>query len=238
MAPVSSPISTLADIERLAEACWKEINKFFEPDCCVLASRILIDSLARVGEFNAMALPIRVGLYNPAFQLEMRETGDLSSDHPAVAVPTGQVPRAVTLGVPKANNGDTPRPDVHYTDATLVWPGHLGVVVRRKFLVDLTVSQASHPQYGVPVDGIFVAPITEAWLTGKAQIGGTTERGVFAVYQTAPEMEREGWLTAPDWRPDHWMHDPLVDATVSAFRGVPYTYPKQVLEIRALIGKV
>lgn len=238
MAPVYNEVSTKADIERLAEACWHEIRQFFEPDCCVLASRIFLDSLARLGEYNATAVPIRVGLYNPAFQAEMRANGVLGPEHPEVAVPAGQQPKAITLGVAKPSNGDTPRPDATYTDATLYWPGHLGVLVRRKFIVDLSVSQASHPEHGITVNGVFVAPVTESWVTGRSQIGGVTERGVFAVYQTNPDMEQEGWQSAPDWRPNHWMHDPLVDATVSAFRHVPYRYSDEVMQVMQMANSI
>lgn len=180
----------------------------FDPDVCILATRIACLALSEVG-VKASPLPVRFDGFSPAYVQAVKD------DRIGVdAVPTSEHHEAllaegawhVIIGDPE--NEGKPRPNGR--------PGfnaHLTALVERRHVVDLTIHQASRPSK----DMIFTPHhfrVTPEFMAGESMTF-ETKGGAIALYR---RIEKNTYTVAPDWtmvRRD----DPLVKATVKRLRG-------------------
>jgi hypothetical protein len=65
-------------------------------------------------------------------------------------------------------------------------------------LVDLTCSQANHPEIDVPVEGFLVAPVDANWARGHAELVLQEESGIYSRYRAIPD-DRWYTINSPDW---------------------------------------
>lgn len=160
------------------------IRQQYGPDSCIASTRIGLDLLERL-HVEAEAARVDVMLFSPAFAQRVMAEGRLPSsaaERERWVAETGG--HSVGLGV------DTPGK-----------PGlHLGIVVEKRVLWDLSIDQASRPQHDLVIPGPLVMPIDAAFLAGKPR-ELSVSNGTRLVYRKL-KMTHDWKERSPNWRKD------------------------------------
>lgn len=187
--------------ERAMDALEKAMPKLledrgFNPDSCILATRVAILAL---GEFGIKATPIvcRVDILNAAYAKAMREgrlePGSLTDADAKVLQEEGCW--ALCIGDPRHEGVLRP-------DGRRGFNGHVVALVERKWVLDLTIHQASRPNKDINLEPHhFEAP--SGFIHGYEPLVGRDE-SVWLRYQ---RIANQRFLQAPDWvqvRRDLW----------------------------------
>jgi hypothetical protein len=137
-------------IQALADLAPTFIEPGFGPNSCIPTTRILVDALEALGT-KARALAVRVEILNAAYVAAVKELGRPFSDL-AEAKEWQRSKGVYSYGFGTAESPGR-------------WPGHLVVVIRQRALLDLTIAQADHPEYGIVLEPIF-AEVSGRFLNG------------------------------------------------------------------------
>lgn len=166
----------------------------FNPDSCVLATRVACLAFTEVG-IPASPLACRLDILNAPY---VRAIADgwkgqpwdggepLDEEHERHVIESGAW--SVILGDPR--NEGVPRPN-----GSRGFNAHLCTLVERKWLLDLTLHQASRPAKGIVLDTHYV-DVDSAFVRGAVPIVVGNEDGCLARYQV---VQRNDFLNAPDW---------------------------------------
>lgn len=129
-----------------------EILKEFRADSCIVSSIIGIDVLSY---FNVLAnpLPIQVTIWNPAFCKRINDGQPFPKDIDELNV---WVKEDGAWNVGLGLGGD-PEPGK--------WPGHLAILAEGKYLIDLSLDQASRPHHNINLQA-FGMTVTEEFVAG------------------------------------------------------------------------
>lgn len=217
-----------ADLDRLISIAHEELMRFFLPDCCVLATRIMVDVCKRLG-VPCLPLSIMAAIYTGEMEQHVTEHGcDFWHCREKLDV---QGP-CVLLGMPPDQRGPDPGPSEKFG-------AHVGVICRITegyVLVDLSVEQASHPELGILLDGPLCLPVNEPFIGGAAEIVAGAE-GITIRYIAFP---RDLWYTvdSPDWHGDTFLHREIVDTIISRYNGGSGRYSIQTLITTAAAGRI
>jgi hypothetical protein len=130
-----------------------EILKEFRADSCIVSTIIGIDVLSH---FNVLAnpLPVQVTIWNPAFCKRIQAGQPFPKDIQELDV---WVKEDGAWNVGLGLGGD-PEPGK--------WPGHLAVLAEGKYLIDLSLDQASRPHRNINLEPLGML-VTEEFVTGK-----------------------------------------------------------------------
>lgn len=186
---------TNESILRLLDAMSDEIPVFFEregyrADTCILQTRVALHVLASLG-VPAMAQAMKLVAMNAKYaELLVHTKGEpLPEEQRAAAKASGAW--AVTVGY-GAEPGQRPGYD-----------GHVVVIVKRRWLLDLTSGQAARPAKGIHVPRALFFEMGRERVAGRHPVIGPLRDAGQLVYTW---HRNAAYLRAPDWtmvRPDH-----------------------------------
>lgn len=178
-------------------------EKGFKCDSCILATRIAVQVMKRLG-LPVFALKVRASVYNPQFVARVQAEG-------------GRFPRdqAESLAWYEEDGSHVIAID---TDSTAPgYPGHLVAVVGGHFLLDSSLDQFSENSeflnYEIPGASAFHLPPEADWKLASYGLPG----GGAVVYERLPEKD---WTKTSDWtiRPAPEIDD-IISIVTLAIRG-------------------
>ena len=143
----------------------------FGADSCIAATRIVVDVLKRF-DTRAEALTVQVMVVNRAFlerakrEVPPHERYELERWYLESGAYT------VGIGVGEAEPGK--------------WPGHLVAVVKREFLVDVTLDQANRPARDILLPPYLVATVSDKFLKGRIDLPIPIASGSGVIYYPFP----------------------------------------------------
>jgi len=205
-----------AYIERVAQATFDEVMTFFQPNCCVIASRIVLGVLGTLG-IDAYPLAVHAVVTRPG------------------------IPTAVVLGDrtphPDAPHGPAPRP--MRVGLGTSWDGHMGIVADRRWMVDVTISQARVIEPAFPIDGPVVFAVRPSWLHGREGAALTDlDSGMLIQYLALPLADPADWQNDLDWQPTSTVLE-LIRTSLARLQDEPVVYQHRgLIAARALLGRV
>jgi hypothetical protein len=169
-------------LQLLVKHARPEILKEYRRDSCIASSGVGLDVLDHFGILGE-PLAVKVMIWNPAFVKRIEAGHPFPKDRAELDV---WVKEDGAWNVGLGLGGD-PEP--------MKWPGHLVIIGERRYLLDLSLDQASRPQHNINLD-VLGAEITDDFLSGKepriVEIGGSIIR--FIAWP-----DNLGYTNSPDW---------------------------------------
>jgi hypothetical protein len=171
---------------KLAAVCEETallLARHYGPDCCIAATRILLDVFRRLN-VPAQPVPVVCSICNPA----LTEMGGIYVLDAAAA--EGRLDLLVERGAWQVVLG---MPGEEAQDGK--WPGHLVCVAYGNVLIDLTVIQGNRPEKGIDLPCL-VFTVPPAFMAGK-------QARYFTMHNCEVHYERTytapGYESAADW---------------------------------------
>lgn len=178
----------------------------FNRDVCVLATRLACLALGEVG-IKASALPTRFDGYSPAYVQGVKD-GTIAED---VTTTPEDLARLREHGAWTVKIGHPENEGVARPDGRRGYNGHLVTLVERRYVLDLTIGQASRPS-----KGMFFMPhwfrATPEFMAGEPVVFESD--GSMATYI---RIDNNTYAVAPDWTLIG-RSDPLVQAVAGLVR--------------------
>lgn len=158
----------------------------YGPDSCVRATRTACLALNEVG-LKGSPLAVGFGGYSPRYVAALRN-GEVDAHAPLKDASGDVLDRLAAEGAWSVLIGhpSTPRHPGR-------WPGHLVTLVERRWLVDVTLHQASRPAKGMVFEPHYLR-VTPGFMAGAAATFSSRE--AIGVYQ---RIENNTYLVSPDW---------------------------------------
>jgi hypothetical protein len=211
-------------LQKLAASCWGEVTRFLKPDSCVIATRVFADALSTLGH-RADGMAMQATILSPAAVQHAQEHDCLRRipDCPergdrALAV-LGWDPDAPARGFMES------------------WSGHVVAVVRRQWLIDLSLPQVHRPELGLNIDAPLVVDLPPEFFKGGKTVELHEESGMWLLYHALPNA-KDDWRESPDWAWNSLLRTELVRGTLARYNDREYRYPDNLQRIFALTGKV
>lgn len=161
-------------LDAVAAAAEAVLPQHFGPRCCLNASRVLIDVLAR-RKINARPVSVKMTAFNAKWYELLRAKQGWPESQTESDEWAAQGGYAVGIDVDDLSGQDG-------------WPGHL-IVAAAGCIIDPSAGQVHRPQHKIIVPPVFGAAITEGFLDGKTPL----------VYEL-PEGGRISYMVRPDDR--------------------------------------
>lgn len=165
-------------LQGLLKHARSEILKEFRADSCIASTAVGIDVLSH---FNIVAEPlaVRTLIFNEQFanRLSNLKSWPTKQQVEAWSEEDGSYSVGIGVGTQQANK----------------WAGHLVVLVEKQFVLDLSIDQASRPQYNIVLNP-FLVEINKDFFTGSPK--------VFNFNQCVIRIEtlnNKDYLLTPDW---------------------------------------
>ncbi len=158
-------------------------------DSCIASTRIGVEALRRIG-IAAGPTAVKVAAFNKEGHRAM------VAGHPEWVREQRDGAYGIGIGYPTDGPG---------------WDGHLVITVERKWLLDLSIDQASRPEHGIVLKPFF----TRRAFTSKGVMLLRIPDGGALRYELDPD--NKAYKHAPDWRLTKW--GPIVKEIVAAIRG-------------------
>jgi hypothetical protein len=154
-------------VRTLVRAAVPVIAGTFRKDCCLNATRVMIEVFRSFG-VPARAMVVRVLAANAAWQAQALRLG-----RPPTAEELDEQAWAIGIGEPEPPQGEA-------------WPGHV-VCVARGLLVDMAAGNISRPMRDIHVPDVVVWPLHKKWDRGELGIEvALPKRGVL-LYHAMPK---------------------------------------------------
>jgi hypothetical protein len=191
------------DLPAVLDSTLEELYRVGQEGSCIVAGAVLIEALRRKGIPDAFPLTVVVQIWNPLLADRVKATGFLPTDEKVIDQWDAEGCKWIVLGRVRQ-----PRPNV--------WPGHLVVIVPnqvggRPSLCDLTLPQASKPEWGVELEPLLSDEVSTEFVRGlettKYKVNGN-----LLTYQAFPE-NRSFESTNP-WKYTEF-RDSIVDAVIA-----------------------
>lgn len=188
-------------LPHLAEVVREEldIGTRYRPDCCIAATRALIEVLDYF-KLTARPLSVIATVFNPAMRERIERDGMPTLEEAERDwFPHGCYSLAVGIGDPEPGK----------------WPGHLVTSLAGKVLIDLTLDQANRPAHGIVLPMPIVAPLSPDFLSEEGQMVGIVN-GCRVVYEARPSDR--SFERSNDWK-SRKRHDAVVAAAIRRLKG-------------------
>lgn len=150
----------------------------FRPDSCIACTRIALDVLAHFG-VPAEPLPCRVVVFNPAMKARCEREG--------------RIPDVTELDLWIEQDGAW-SVGLGFANGQPGYDGHLVALAHGRWLLDLSLDQASRPARGIELRPL-VAEVTPAFLSGQERLF-VDPNGCALWYE---RIDNAKHLVAPDW---------------------------------------
>lgn len=171
--------TTEAVLQGLLKYARPEILKEFRADSCIASTAVGLDILMHYG-ILAEPFPVRTLIFNEPFTSRL-ENGQ--------GWPTGQQVRVWTEEDGSYSVGigvGTQQPNK--------WAGYLAILVEKRLLLDLSIDQATRPQYNMMLEPLCVE-IDEQFISGSPKVFKAGQ----CVVRVDALLGNEGYTSSPDW---------------------------------------
>ena len=171
--------TTEAVLQGLLKYARPEILKEFRADSCIASTAVGLDILMHYG-ILAEPFPVRTLIFNEPFTSRL-ENGQ--------GWPTGQQVRVWTEEDGSYSVGigvGTQQPNK--------WAGYLAILVEKRLLLDLSIDQATRPQYNMMLVPLCVE-IDEQFISGSPKVFKAGQ----CVVRVDALLGNEGYTSSPDW---------------------------------------
>ena len=174
-------IKTETVLQGLLKHARSEILKEFRADSCIASTAVALDVLTKYGVF-AEPFPIRSLIFNKPYASRMVDSFGWPNAEEVQrwAQEDGSYSIGVGVGTSLPNK----------------WAGHLTALVERRFLLDLSIDQASRPQYNIVLNP-FSIEVDEKFLSGEPKVFALNEC-VIRLDVLRGEENNE-YTSSPDW---------------------------------------
>lgn len=179
MKPVRLPVNAYRELAKTVRA---QILKTNSPDSCIPSTKAMVEALRQL-HVDVFALPVTAMAVNAPLWAYAHEHGG----YPAIGTP--EYPED-GFGIGIGYIGDETQPGK--------WNGHLVCVAERRWLLDLSIDQASRPQWNMPITEPLVAPVDEVWLRARTNLPLVIEHETAHIYYW-PNPGNEGYKESPGW---------------------------------------
>jgi hypothetical protein len=129
----------LAVLEKLTEIAPNVIARNYTSDCCIAATRITIEVLKKFHFKDVKPLVVEANVFNETYL----KKGRTPKDHEEAQAWLAEGAWQVVVGDKTVQ-----------TDYPITWPGHLVAVVNGKYMVDLSITQATRPHKNINLSPI------------------------------------------------------------------------------------
>lgn len=196
--------------DKLCSLAGPVLAKYYRPDCCIAAARVVIDVYAEFG-LTAREVPVKAVVWNPAYAARVLDGRPCTSPEEMLlaGAEDGSWAVGVGCGPPTVDAG---RPG---------YPGHLVVAVGsipdRSVLIDLSLGQATRPYRDIRLGPLAFRCPAGFWAAGADFVWASQNRCSIG-YQLRPRSgEAEGYKQSGDWR-EPGSHDRAVVELIRACR--------------------
>lgn len=171
------------EMDYLCKVARPVMLKYWAKNSCIASTRLAVEYLRGKG-IRADALAVEVLAFSPAMARRVEEHGGVPDEETFEEwCREDEKVWSIGLGVP------------HPALEEEGFVGHVVCMVENKWLLDLSIDQASRPERDMPLEPLY-ALASENILAGKPSVlrhpsGITLEYG--------PRPEDRSFLTAPDW---------------------------------------
>lgn len=181
----------MMQVERVMDVLVEEVptllaNRGISADSCVLATRVVCLALGEIG-VKASPLPVAFSGYSPRY-VQAARNGEVKFEN-GETVPQDVQDRLAAEGAWNIRIGHGYGPG----ERRLRFDGHLVALVERRWVLDLTIHQATRPQ-----KGMFFAPhhfrVTRTFMAGDVLALMMGES--VGIYQ---RIEANTYLVSADW---------------------------------------
>ena len=169
----------------------RTILQQFNPDSCIASTRVG-QALLEMFRTESFALSVTLSIFNQAMMLRASQEGGLPPTQAVTkrwAAECGAWSVGVGFPVPGAGNDR--------------WPGHLVLIVQRKWLWDLSIDQANRPERGIVFKTPPVLTVTERFLRGREKLVEWWD-GSLLVYDARPDDK--SFRMSSNWDMDFRFH--------------------------------
>lgn len=179
-------------LPRLRAALPAQLRRYFQPACCVAATRIVIDVLGYFG-IPANPLPVRARVLNSAYIALMARAGGRGPKDNAEAE-RWKEQGAWEVAIGYGYDERTPA-----ADRAKRWDGHLVVHVPHiGRVIDANIRQAERPQRGIFLPDFIVERVDRKFVRGREPLSVVLQNPLVGVrYEVA--AKNTGYLDSPDW---------------------------------------
>jgi hypothetical protein len=169
-------------IDTYVEHAAEVFPRHFTKDCCINATRVLVEVMAHFG-VSAQPLSVSCVAHNKILvDCIEKHRGSLTEAEVDEAYDNGAWGVRIETGKQVKPNG---------------WPGHLVAVVNNKWLVDSSAGQMSRPHKGIQLPPIVVVPATRRFQSGDELCVLTGPEGALLLYEAKPGDT--SYVTASGW---------------------------------------
>lgn len=166
-------------IQSMARIARPKILNEFRADSCIASTAIGIEVLTRLG-ILAEPLPVRAMVFNKPFVARIEKTGIFPQGDEIKTWTDEDGSYSLGIGVGTQQPGK--------------WAGHLVVLVEKAYLVDLSVDQASRPQYGMTFEP-FAIKVENSFFSGTPLVFGYND----CTFRYDVIASNLAYQASPDW---------------------------------------
>jgi hypothetical protein len=168
----------LKTLEIIARVTPNIIVRKYKDDCCIAASRIIIEVLKKLHFRDVRPFSVEANVFNEVYVKKGRTP---QSDEEAQAW--------LAEGAWQVVVGD--KKEIHEGR----WPGHLAVLLQDQYLLDVAIFQATRPHKNISLSPIFTS-VPEDFVRGEDKCG-LMFNNCLVVY--VPYPNDKSYETARDW---------------------------------------
>jgi len=131
---------------------------FFKMDSCIGSTRVAQALMEKIHK-ESYPLSVQLSIFNKPMVIRAQHEGGLPDSREVTRRWNAESGAwSVGVGFPVPNSG---------ADR---WPGHLVLIVERRWLWDLSIDQANRPQWGINFTTPPVLAVTEGFLRGRERV--------------------------------------------------------------------
>jgi hypothetical protein len=132
----------------MAQIVRTQILRTNRPDSCIPSTKAILEALRKL-RIDAFAMPVTAMVVNDVLW-------QYAHDHGQYPVAGSEEYPEDGWGVGVGYIGEDTEPGK--------WNGHLVAIAERRWLIDVSIDQASRPQHQMVIEHPLVAPVDERWL--------------------------------------------------------------------------
>jgi hypothetical protein len=165
-------------LQGLLKHARSEILKEFRADSCIVSTAVGIDIL---NHFNVMAEPlaVRTSIFNEPFASRLSKLQSWPNKKQVEEwSKEGSYSVGIGFGAQQVDK----------------WAGHLVVLVEKQFILDLSIDQASRPQYNMVLNP-FLVEVNKEFFSGTPKVFNLNQ----CVIRIDLLKDNKDYLLTPDW---------------------------------------
>ena len=184
-------------INLLLKHARAEILRYYRIDSCIISTRVAVEVMKQLG-YAAYPQSVACSVYNAAMVKRIQKLGWPSSQEEFQAW-IKEDPSIWSVAIGHRHPGETG------------FVGHLVAIIEKNILVDLSLDQASRPQYNMELCP-YARIVTDEFLKGEKSVAIVNDMAI--AYEITNESD---WKLSSNWT-DKRQYEPLVAAVLDKMK--------------------